>query len=136
MHSNFYTGGFLYHPESQQILLQQKTDEEAQTWTLLGNLNKKNFKSLVLKLLNLHLQPKAILPVYDYALKGKKHLISYAEVGKLENFLATTTYLFKWFTAKEISKLPLSGQTKQDLIVGQRVINSQIRKDAGEQTIG
>lgn len=75
-------------------------------------------------------------PVYDYVAKGKKYVISYAEVKKTKNFPATQKFSFKWFTVKEISKLPLSAQTKQDIIVGHRVIDSELRRDIGEQTIG
>ncbi|MBI4099723.1 NUDIX hydrolase [Candidatus Microgenomates bacterium] len=136
MKKNSYTSGFLLHSNSQQILLQQNSAEEQPTWNLLGGMSEKNFQKVVAKLLNLKLQPKAVVPVYDYSSKGKKHFISYAEVDKLSDFPASKTSLFKWFTAKEISKLPLSSQTKQDIIVGRRVIDSQIRRDAGEQTIG
>lgn len=122
MSKNFHFGGFLYHPDSQQILLQQKIDGEQQVWTLLEDLRQ--------------FHPKEVLPIYDYVVKGKKHVVSYVEVNKLRDFPPTKTSAFKWFTLKEISKLPLSGQTKQDIIVGRRVIDSQIRKDAGERTIG
>lgn len=105
-------------------------------WTLLESLNGESFQRIASKHLNLKLQPKAVLFIYDYAIKGKKHLVSYAEVKKLGDFPATKIYSFKWFTIKEISKLPISSQTKQDLIVGRRVIDSQVRRDAGEQTIG
>ncbi len=114
--------GFLYHPGSQQILLQQKINEEPKNWELLEDLSK--FVS------------KGILPVYDYVAKGKKCVVSYAEVKTAKHFSDGKTTVYKWFTAKEISKLPLLPQTKQDLIVGRRVIDSQIRKDAGRQTIG
>lgn len=114
--------GFLYHAGSQQILLQQKNGEEKALWTLLEDLKK--------------FHPKKVLPIYDYVAKGKKQIISYAEVKRVENFPSTKKLNFGWFSVKQISKLPLSPQTKQDLIVGRRVIDSQIRRDAGEQTIG
>ena len=75
------------------------------------------------------------MPVYDYICKGKKCVVCYAEVKTLKEY-STSKRACKWFTIKEISKLPLAPQTKQDLIVGRRVIDSQVRKDAGEQTIG
>jgi len=121
MKKNSCSHGFLYHSQSQQILLQQKVDEQ-QVWTLLEDLGK--------------FHPKEVLPVYDYVAKGKKRVVSYAEVKKLANFPATKKLSFRWFSQKEISKLPLGAQTKQDIIVGRRVIDSQVRKDAGERTIG
>lgn len=131
-----YIGGFLYHPDSQKILLQQNRDGEKQIWGLLGGVGERNFHGAVTKVLKLKLHPKAVLPIYDYAFKGEKRFISYVEVEKLVEFPATKTYSFKWFTIKEISKLPLSVQTKQDITVGRRVIDSQIRKEAGERVLG
>ncbi len=118
----YYSHGFLYHPDSRQILLQQKIDEKPPVWTLLEDLKK--------------FHPKTVLPIYDYVVKGKKHVISYAEVKSLGNFPAAKGFSFGWFNMKQILKLGLSSQTKQDIIVGQRVIDSQIRKDTGERTIG
>ncbi len=133
---NFYSSGFLYHPNSQQILLQQNLSDPKSTWTLLGSLSKKTFRGVVSKLLNVRLKSSTIHPVYDYISKGKKHFVSYAEVKNLHDFPSTDNFCFSWFTAKEISKLCLVDQTKQDIVVGRRVIDSQIRKDAGERTIG
>jgi hypothetical protein len=110
-----HSRGFLYCPKTQQILLQQDFSNPASQWALL------DIKDL----------PKKTIPIYDYVLKGEKYIVSFAEV-KTPKVIANT----KWFTYKEISKLPLSTQTKQDIIVGHRVIDSQIRRDAGEQTIG
>jgi hypothetical protein len=127
--SKNFSHGFLYCPTSQQILLQQIIDEKESLWTLLGDQND------IYKLLGLKVSPKVIFPVYDYILKGEKQFIFYAEVKKPTDFKDAKNYRFKWFTLKELTKLPISAQTKQDLIVGRRVIDSQIRRDAGEQTI-
>ncbi len=123
MHKNVYASGFLYCPSSAQILLQQNLFNPKPTWTLLECSNGKIFG-------------QKTRPIYDYVAKGKKYAVSYAEVKKIKDFPATKKLSFKWFTVKEISKLPLSAQTKQDIIVGHRVIASEIRRDAGEQTIG
>lgn len=120
MSKSNHLSGFLYHPASQQILLQQKTDGE---WTLLEEF------SLMVK-------PKTLLPIYDYVAKGQKCIVSYAKVKNLSAVPAKKGHTYQWFSLKEISKLPLSAQTKQDLIVGRRVIDSQTRRDAGERTIG
>lgn len=123
MHKIVYASGFLYHPDSAQILLQQNSSDPKPIWTLLECANGKIFG-------------QKTRPIYDYVAKGKKYVISYAEVKKTKDFLAVKNLSFKWFTVKEISKLPISAQTKQDIIVGHRVIDSEIRRDIGEQTIG
>lgn len=114
--------GFLYHSGSQQILLQQRTKEGSEVWEQLEDLA--------------HYVSKGILPVYDYVAKGQKYFISYAEIKETNEYPATKNCRFKWFSPKEISKLPMTPQTKQDLIVCRRVIDSQIRKNAGERSIG
>lgn len=135
MSKNSYPHGFLYHPDSQQILLQQKVDEQS-VWTLLGGIGGEDFQHVIAKILNFKLGPKAIRPVYDYSVKGERHFVSYVEVKKAEDFPATKKLSFAWFSVKQLTKLPLSNQTKQDIIVGRRVIESESRRDAGELTIG
>lgn len=128
--------GFLYHPASQQILLQQNLDETPLSWTLLGGADVKNFETVVTKLLGIKLSPKNILPIYNYVHKGTKYFVSYTEIKTLKDFPAKGKICFSWLTLKQISKLPLSEQTKQDIIVGRRVIDSGVRRDTGERTIG
>lgn len=132
----YYSGGFLYRPDSQQILLAQDLSDPNLTWTLLGSQKGEDFRKVVAKLLKYKLEASDICPVYDYVAGGKKRFISYARVKKQRDFPATRNYSFGWFSIKEISKLPLSAQTKQDIIVGYRVIDSQIRRGLGERTIG
>lgn len=116
VNKNYFSRGFLYHPDSQKILLQQKTDEKPPVWTLLKSLKK--------------FHPKVVLPVYDYIVKGKKHLISYAEIKKIKDFPPTKKFSFAWFDMKQILKLGLSPQTKQDIVVGRRVIDAKVREKA------
>lgn len=143
VHKTFYASGFLYHPESAQILLQQtKSSDDEPSWALLeikgqGQETKgENFRRLVRTLLKLNLSFGQIHLIYDYyhAGLGKKYYVSYAEVDKLRNFPPAGKTVFAWFTQKEILKLHTSKLTKQDIIVGQRVINATVRKKAGEQT--
>lgn len=105
---------------------QDPTDPEM-NWTLLESLNGKNFQETVVELLKFKLRESVIYPIYDYVAKGKKRFIYYAEVKSLKNFIENQNSRFGWFTQKEILKLKLDPQTKQDLIVGQRVINAQVR---------
>jgi hypothetical protein len=144
MHKDFYASGFLYHPKSQQILLQQPNTADGGTeWSLFEGegLDRETaaetFKRIVFSHLHLELQSKNIFPIYSYLHddKGKNNFIHYAIVKKLEIFPNTKKTLFSWFTFKQIQKLHISNQIKQDIIVGQRVIDSAVRKSLGQQTI-
>lgn len=136
MNKSGYQSGFLYHPDTQQILLQKDSVDSASPWTLLETSGGGNFHQVVADLLNINLNAQVIFSVYDYAAGGKKHFIFYAEVSKTSDFPKFNNHVFAWFTAREIIKLPLSSQTKQDIIVGRRVIDSASRRKAGEFTIG
>lgn len=136
MKKSQYHSGFLYHPDSQKILLRQIPSELKPAWSLLEGQEGEPFGKILVSSLGLKIKDSAIQPIYDYFSKGKKITIYYAEVAKIKDFPPKKTHSFGWFTVKEISKLPLSAQTKQDIIVGFRVIGSSVRKAAGEQTIG
>ena len=144
MHKDFYASGFLYHPKSQQILLQQPNTADSGTeWSLFEGEGldeetaAETFKRVIFAHLRLELKPKNIFPIYSYFHdnKGKNNFIHYAIVKKLETFPNTKKALFSWFTFKQIQKLRISNQIKQDIIVGQRVIDSAVRKSLGQQTI-
>ncbi len=104
----------------------------------LTKFSAQSFKNLVQKQLNLEIQTLSIHHIYDYYQRdlGRDNFVSYAEVESLKDFPEILNQTFAWFTLKEISKLSLSQQTKQDLIVGQRVIDSDNRRKTGERTIG
>jgi hypothetical protein len=145
MHKDFYASGFLYHSRSGQILLQQKNSASKDTeWCLIGGVNLKGetseqtFLRIIKQLLGLNLKPTAACSIYTYFHEGlkKDHYINYAKVTKLENFPSVKDAVFAWFNFKQIHKLNVSEQTKQDIIVGQRVIDSATRKSLGERTIG
>jgi hypothetical protein len=144
MHNDFYASGFLYHPKSQQILLQQPITADGETeWSLFEGENLgeetgvETFKRVIFSHLHLDLKPKNIFPIYSYFHddKGKNKFLHYAIVRKLETFPNTKKAIFAWFTFKQIQKLHISDQIKQDIIVGQRVIDSAVRKSLGQQTI-
>jgi ADP-ribose pyrophosphatase YjhB (NUDIX family) len=145
MHNKIYASGFLYHPETTQILLQQKNSSDPNaTWSLLGGLAngaespEATFKRIVEEELGIILPIKSIHQVYDYVdevTKEVKH-ICYSQTRSQKDFKDINGTSFAWFTLKEISKLKISPQAKQDIIVGQRVIDSTSRRNSGEQTIG
>ncbi|EKD87081.1 MAG: hypothetical protein ACD_37C00049G0002 [uncultured bacterium] len=145
MHKDFYASGFLYHPRSQQILLQQSTDpSDQQKWTLfegkrlLDESSEIAFKRIALEVLNIRLSLSSVHPVYEYfhSQKGRNQSITYGEVKTQKKFTVSKGRLFGWFTFRQIARLGLSEQTKQDLTVGQRVIDSALRKSLGQRTIG
>lgn len=144
MHKDFYASGFIYHQKTQQILLQQvNSDDETPVWSLLsekGAINKAGeeiFKDLSYKQLKLKLNIKHIHLIYTYFSQetNKNHNIYYAEVTKLHKIPSSKKITFSWFTFKQIGKLNLLKQTKQDIVIGQRVIQSAVRKVLGERTI-
>lgn len=145
MHKDFYASGFIYHSKTAQILLQQENSAENEPlWSLFGGESKASEKSpeeTFVRIIYLHLKiklnPKNVFVVYNYPheSKNKDHFIHYAKINKLEKFKNTKKKLFSWFTFKQIQKLKISEQTKQDIMVSQRVIASSIRKKLGERTI-
>ena len=144
MHKDFYASGFLYNPLSQQILLQQNLADENGSWNLLGDqvngetFGEEAFKNLVQKHLNVKISLKNILYVYTRYASGtnKNHSIYYAEVKRARKTFLSKKYRFNWFNFKQLHKLNLSEQTEHDITVGQRVIQSAIRKSLGLRTIG
>lgn len=142
MHKTFYASGFLYHPKTQQILLQQLSSvEHNNAWSMfiVKHNKEESLKDLFLEIinnsLNLNLKSNSIFSVYNYSHQDKNMFIFYAQINKMQQFIHESK-TYAWFTFKQIQKLSLSEQTKQDIIISQRVINSFIRKKLGLQTIG
>ncbi|MDP3941884.1 MAG: hypothetical protein Q8Q49_06275, partial [bacterium] len=133
-----YASGFLYHAPTQQILLQQISTDSL--WSLIGGTHtskepaEKAFQRIAKSVLKLNLALSSIHPVYAYVREdvGRKHSILYAEITNINKAPSKKNGLFTWFSRKQITKLPLDPQTKQDIIVGQRVIDSRIREVLGE----
>ena len=145
MNKGFYASGFLYHPRSQQILLQQKNPaDENSFWSLFGEkaikdkTGEETFRDIFYEELSIKLKLHNINSVYTYSSKekGTNHNIYYAKVQRLHKSSSSTKTRFAWFNFKQVQKLNLSEQTKRDIIVGQRVIDSSIRKGQGLRTIG
>ena len=141
VHKSFYASGFLYHLRTQQILLHQPNlnSNSSSVWTMPGGTGRegedaqKAFQRIIYRLLNLQLNEKCIHPVYDYFNNTLDtiHYVFYAQVKTMNNLLMPDKDTLLWFTFKQITKLPLSEQTKQDIIVSQRVIQAQARSDSG-----
>ncbi|MBI4999487.1 hypothetical protein HZB97_01805, partial [Candidatus Gottesmanbacteria bacterium] len=123
MHKSFYASGFLYHPASQQILLQQPiASPNPSPWALFEGPTvgketpEKTFRRLVGKSLGLKINLSDIYPVYFYHCGGKDHHIIYAQIKNAKNFSPKKGVTFGWFTFKEITKLPISAQDKHDIV--------------------
>lgn len=142
MHKAFYASGFLFHLESQQILLhqpQQKNDSIS-LWSMFGTRNDKEedsavtFQQMICDALNIKLARKHIYPVYDYFhnTHNAMHYVYYALVARKQNYTLEGETL-SWFTFKQTLKLRFAEQTKQDIVVAQRVIDMQERVDTHTQ---
>lgn len=121
------------------IQSQSSDDIKASSYSLLGGDSKEGedaqtaFQRIVHKLLNIDLKTKHIYPIYDYFhdTLDKINYVFYAEVKspKVLNSLKEKT--FSWIAFHETIKLLFSAHTKQDIIVGERVINAKWRLAQG-----
>lgn len=93
------------------------------------------FARIVNKLLNISLKEKNIHPVYDYFHdeKDKINYVFYAEVKKPQEFDCLKDGSYCWVAFKETPKLPFTSHSKQDVIVGERVINAKWREDEAKK---
>ena len=139
MHRPFYASGFLYHPASQQILLQQPiTSPNPSPWALFEGAPvgketpEKTFQRLVAKSLSLKLNLRDIYPVYFYRGGGQDRHIIYAQIKTAKNFPPKKGVTFGWFSFKQVNKLAISVQAKHDIAVAQRVIAALVRKSLGQ----
>lgn len=137
MHKVFYASGFLFHLPTQQILLQ--LNGSSVYWSLFGGEKKNShnpkavFQSVVYEHLHIKLLQQAIHSVYDYMhpLLGKNHFIFYAEIAQARSkFKLKKDHSVKWFTFRQLYKLPLTEQTKHDITIGQRVVDALAREVA------
>lgn len=145
MHKPFYASGFLYSLKTHQILL-LKSQPEKDTpplWSTLGgeSVNGEDtqiaFQRIVNKLLNLNLKLKNIYPVYDYfhEVLDKDNYVFYAEVRSSKKFDPCKEDTFSWVAFDEVSKLLFTPRSKQDVIVGERVINAKRREIEAKQSL-
>ncbi len=139
----FYTSGFIYSVKTHQILLpkfQQKDSTDFLWSTFVGESGDGEeahvaFQRLISELLGLSLKAKNIYPIYDYFHdeKNKHNYIFYAEVKNPRVLNHLKGDAFSWVGFEEIAKLKFSGRAKQDIIVGQRVINAKWREDEAKK---
>lgn len=137
MHKAFYVSGFIFRTNSQQILLHQPRVEASTSsqWSLLSGMSQageaaeKTFHRIATELLKVKLDSKRIFPVYDYFHKGfnAPHFVFYAEVSDEHPVSAKKGTTISWFSIKQTLKFPFSPQTKQDILVAERVIKAQAR---------
>lgn len=137
MHKTFYASGFLYNLHTQQILLQQQNDSSPLQWSLFGKKSQNTeedpervFQDAISEQLHIKLPKDAIYSVYNYVdeTSGELCYILYAEVDlKEKEDYKRDGYNMEWFNVKQITKLPLSRQTKHDIVVADRVIKQKAR---------
>lgn len=125
-------------------MLQSKQNNDMEPlWSMLGgeSINGEEaqtaFQRIMNKLLNINLKVKDIYPVYDYFhnTKNKLNYVFYAEIRNTRIIGNPKNSNFSWFTFGETLKLPFTRQTKQDIIVGERVINAKWRDDEAKKLL-
>lgn len=145
MQTPFYASGFLYSSKTHQILLLQSEQEDniKPLWSTLGGEGNEEedaqtaFLRIINKLLNLNLKEKDIYPVYDYFhdAENKTNYVFYAQVKSPQEFNSPGGNSFSWVTFNETPKLKFTSHSKQDVIVGERVINAKWREDEASREI-
>ncbi|MBI4037128.1 NUDIX domain-containing protein [Candidatus Daviesbacteria bacterium] len=144
MQTSFYASGFLYSLKTHQILLLSFQQEDGTTslWSTLGGDSDEKedtqttFQRIVNELFNLNLKSKNIYPVYDYFHDGRDKInyVFYAEVKNPQEFNPLKKGACSWVDFDKISKLLFTDHTKQDIIVGERVINAKWREDEAKKS--
>lgn len=126
MHKPFYASGFLYHSPSQQILLQQSANKNPLKFDLFkgksqnGTDPKVVFQRCVEKTLGISIAPSSVHTVYDYIHDTDgEQFIFYIEVKK-------GIPDDGWILLSKVSKYSMSEQTRHDILIGERVIRSNM----------
>ncbi len=85
-----------------------------------------SFQRIVSEFLNIKLKVENIYPIYDYFHEklDKINYVFYAEVDEAKEFKEED---LQWVTFVETLKMLFSAHTKQDVVVGERVINLKWR---------
>lgn len=131
MHKTFYASGFLYHPASKQILLQQQAHGEEVKFALFRGKSDKGsdpqavFQQCIEETLGSPVKSSAIRPVYDYMHeKFGMHFIFYIEITEVTLKKLKSKEETAWVSLAKLSKINMSEQTRHDIIVGERVIRA------------
>jgi len=142
--TSFYTSGFLYNSKTHRILLlQSKPDADVATfWSTLGGDGtgeedaQLTFQKIINKQLKINLKPKDIYPIYDYFhnTKNKPNFVFYAQIKDNKIFDKSKKNNLSWFSFSETLKLLITSQTKQDILVGERVINAKWRDNQAKES--
>lgn len=95
------------------------------------------FQKIISELLNINLNKKHVYAIYDYFHEelGKDNFVFYAETKSSPKFDSIDGKNYIWVAFDEISKLLFTPHTKQDVIVGERVIKAKRRDDAAQQEV-
>lgn len=139
MQTPFYTSGFLYSLKTHKILIleSKQKDNVASFWSTLGGESEKGedaqtaFRRIVQKKLNVKVKAKQIYPIYDYFhnTRNKINYVFYAEADSSKTYTARGEDIPSWLSFSETFKLPFNLKTKQDIVVGERVINARWRDE-------
>lgn len=124
------------------MLKSQKGDDMTYLWSTIGGESKEGeeaeatFQQIVNKILNINLKIKHIFPIYDYfdETLDKVNYVFYAEVSSPREFSSFQENTFSWVAFHETLKLLFSARTKQDVMVGERVINLKWREDQADKS--
>lgn len=106
-------------------------------WSLIGGDGKEGedaqsaFQRIISESLEINLKIKQIVPVYDYFHDDldRVNYVFYAEVRSPKIAKALKDNIYSWVSFSETVKFPFPAHTKQDVIVGERVINAKWRDD-------
>lgn len=132
MHKDIYASGFLYHLSTQQILLQQINKPDGAYLSFFSGKGRKGedaadiFRRVIHEMLEIDIARDCIHQIYDMPRDhGNNHFIQYAEVVDIALSPALQSRgSVGWFDLKKLSKINLAEEIRQDIVVGQRVINA------------
>jgi len=139
VHTSFYASGFLYHSPSRQILLQQLNKGNDQRLVLFRAKSQKGktpqtiFQDCIEKALDITIATTSIHLVYDYIHDNLgEHFIYFAEIADKTPPTYPSGNKTDWVSLSKLSKYPMSEQTRHDIIIGERVIQSLMKPPAPE----
>lgn len=121
----------------------QQKDSPDLLWSTLGGEAgageeaQEAFARVINELLDLKLKTKNIYPIYDYFhdARDKINYVFYAAVNSPREFTSLKKGTFSWVAFNEASKLHFTAHAKQDVIVGERVINAKWRADEAKKEL-